>query len=397
MRTLYLLGNGFDLACGLKSRYADYFESRFKWYKGYNSPESKAIPALYEEIQDGGIENIPSAWFIVFAHEHDKPSYNNERVLWKDIEEYIDLFLCDKATETDISIGQYSRYLSQPKSKHEEQEHTPSREDNTYKLLNLYFQKKNIITNSENPGKTLEDLSDIFDNELNKLEIDFVKYLRTIDKDHNYQASAQNLFRKIQNAETTKQIENTTIGTVGTTMIHIPRESHDEFIMSFNYTRPLDGESNYVNLHGEESQNTALFGIADDNSFSTSTRDTRTDLSTDYRYPFFKDTRRQQKESLDLESTRIINNLSNHHIDEIKCFGCSFSNADFDYFRRYFDLAQFDSTDSTLGIYYKNGVQRKSVIKDVRTVLNEYDSVIESSNNTYQTLETEGRLFIKKI
>lgn len=26
------------------------------------------------------------------------------------------------------------------------------------------------------------------------------------------------------------------------------------------------------------------------------------------------------KESLDLESTRIINNLSNHHIDEIKCF-----------------------------------------------------------------------------
>lgn len=50
-----------------------------------------------------------------------------------------------------------------------------------------------------------------------------------------------------------------------------------------------------------------------------------------------------------------------------------------------------------LGIYYTNGVQRKSVIKDVRTVLNEYDSVIESSNNTYQTLETEGRLFIKKI
>ncbi|RGU85567.1 hypothetical protein DWW37_07690 [Bifidobacterium adolescentis] len=46
MRTLYLLGNGFDLACGLKSRYADYFESRFKWYKGYNSPESKAIPAI---------------------------------------------------------------------------------------------------------------------------------------------------------------------------------------------------------------------------------------------------------------------------------------------------------------------------------------------------------------
>lgn len=50
MRTLYLLGNGFDLACGLKSRYADYFESRFKWYKGYNSSDSKAIPAIYKEI-----------------------------------------------------------------------------------------------------------------------------------------------------------------------------------------------------------------------------------------------------------------------------------------------------------------------------------------------------------
>lgn len=86
MRTLYILGNGFDLACGLKSRYADYFESRFKWYKGYNSSDSKAIPAIYEEIQDGGIKNIPSAWFIVFAYEHDQPGYRNDYVLWQDIE-----------------------------------------------------------------------------------------------------------------------------------------------------------------------------------------------------------------------------------------------------------------------------------------------------------------------
>jgi hypothetical protein len=28
-KTLLVIGNGFDLACGLKSRYADFFEDRF--------------------------------------------------------------------------------------------------------------------------------------------------------------------------------------------------------------------------------------------------------------------------------------------------------------------------------------------------------------------------------
>lgn len=383
MRTLYLLGNGFDLACGLKSRYADYFESRFKWYKGYNSSDSKAIPAIYKEIQDGGIKNIPSAWFIVFAYEHDQPGYRNDYVLWKDIEKNIDTFLQDYPQENEISISEYFKYFSNST------ENTPPQKKSMYELLTLYFQKKDIAFRTE------ENLFDIFDQELSNLENDFAKYLRTIDQNPNYQANAKLLFEKIQKAETSKRIEYVTFGTIGGHMSSMPKEPHEEFVMSFNYTRPLEDIPNYVNLHGEENQGTAMFGIADDNGYPTKTE---MKITSGYRSSFFKDTRRQQKECLDRQSARTINELSKKQIDEIKCFGCSFSDADFDYFRRYFNLAKFDKSDSTLGIYYTNGISRKSAIKDLRKLLNKYDLAHESdNNNTYQTLENSGRISFEEI
>lgn len=382
MRTLYLLGNGFDLACGLKSRYADYFESRFKWYKGYNSFDSKAIPALYEEIQDGGIKNIPSAWFIVFAYEHDQPGYRNDYVLWQDIEKISIRFyrIIHKKTRylsaNILNIFPIAQKIHLLKKK------------SMYELLTLYFQKKNIAFRTE------ENLFDIFDQELSNLENDFAKYLRTIDQNPNYQTNAKLLFEKIQKAETSKRIEYVTFGTIGGHMSSMPKEPHEEFVMSFNYTRPLEGIPNYVNLHGEENQGTAMFGIADDNGYPTKTK---MKITSGYRSSFFKDTRRQQKECLDKQSARTINELSKKQIDEIRCFGCSFSDADFDYFRRYFDLAKFDKSDSTLGIYYTNGISRKSAIKNLRKLLNKYDLAHESDNNTYQTLENSGRISFEEI
>lgn len=382
MRTLYLLGNGFDLACGLKSRYADYFESRFKWYKGYNSSDSKAIPALYEEIQDGGIKNIPSAWFIVFAYEHDQPGYRNDYVLWQDIEKISIRFyrIIHKKTRylsaNILNIFPIAQKIHLLKKK------------SMYELLTLYFQKKNIAFRTE------ENLFDIFDQELSNLENDFAKYLRTIDQNPNYQTNAKLLFEKIQKAETSKRIEYVTFGTIGGHMSSMPKEPHEEFVMSFNYTRPLEGIPNYVNLHGEENQGTAMFGIADDNGYPTKTK---MKITSGYRSSFFKDTRRQQKECLDKQSARTINELSKKQIDEIRCFGCSFSDADFDYFRRYFDLAKFDKSDSTLGIYYTNGISRKSAIKNLRKLLNKYDLAHESDNNTYQTLENSGRISFEEI
>ena len=35
MNTLYLIGNGFDIASGLKSTYSNYFDSVFKKYPEY--------------------------------------------------------------------------------------------------------------------------------------------------------------------------------------------------------------------------------------------------------------------------------------------------------------------------------------------------------------------------
>ena len=190
MRTLYLLGNGFDLACGLKSRYADYFESRFKWYKGYNSSDSKAIPALYEKIQEGVMKNIPSALLIFFSYEHDQPGYRNDYVLCQDIEKNIDTFLQDYPQENEISISEYFKYFSNSP------ENTPPQKKSMYELLTLYFQKKDIAFRTE------ENLFDIFDQELSNLENDFEIYLRKIDLNTKYQTNEMLIFEKFQQAET---------------------------------------------------------------------------------------------------------------------------------------------------------------------------------------------------
>ena len=230
---------------------------------------------------------------------------------------------------------------------------------------------------------------------MTNLVIGMIMFFGKIDQNPNYQTNAKLLFEKIQKAETSKRIEYVTFGTIGGHMSSMPKEPHEEFVMSFNYTRPLEGIPNYVNLHGEENQGTAMFGIADDNGYPTKTK---MKITSGYRSSFFKDTRRQQKECLDKQSARTINELSKKQIDEIRCFGCSFSDADFDYFRRYFDLAKFDKSDSTLGIYYTNGISRKSAIKNLRKLLNKYDLAHESdNNNTYQTLENSGRISFEEI
>ena len=194
-----------------------------------------------------------------------------------------------------------------------------------YELLTLYFQKKDIAFRTE------ENLFDIFDQELSNLENDFAKYLRAIDQNPNYQANAKLLFEKIQKAETSKRIEYVTFGTIGGHMSSMPKEPHEEFVMSFNYTRPLEGVPNYVTLHGEENQGTAMFGIADDNGYPTKTK---MKITLGYRSSFFKDTRRQQKECLDKQSARTINELTSISrillrlgiLQPLDIQGCAFGN-----------------------------------------------------------------------
>lgn len=54
-----------------------------------------------------------------------------------------------------------------------------------------------------------------------------------------------------------------------------------------------------------------MFGIADDNGYPTKTK---MKITSGYRSSFFKDTRRQQKECLDKQSARTINELSKNKL-----------------------------------------------------------------------------------
>lgn len=88
MKTLYLLGNGFDLACGLPSRYSDYFNNRFSVFPGFEKDKPTAVTVLEEELQTNDCHKIPSAWFFIFAYYHDQ---NNGKCAstWKDVESIV--------------------------------------------------------------------------------------------------------------------------------------------------------------------------------------------------------------------------------------------------------------------------------------------------------------------
>lgn len=72
-KQLIIIGNGFDLACGLKSSYKDFFEDIFKERL---------------ETGDNEIGEVDNFWMEYFFQ--DKNITENRDIIWKDIESSIE-------------------------------------------------------------------------------------------------------------------------------------------------------------------------------------------------------------------------------------------------------------------------------------------------------------------
>ena len=89
---LLIIGNGFDLECGLRSRFIDFFSSRIKTPQRDSTVDDNDVVRTPEEL----VSEFPTIWDLILR--------NNQDANWFDIEKTIEMWVSGNPPEvTKIS------------------------------------------------------------------------------------------------------------------------------------------------------------------------------------------------------------------------------------------------------------------------------------------------------
>ncbi|PWS23356.1 hypothetical protein DKP78_13380 [Enterococcus faecium] len=398
-KKLIVLGNGFDLACGLKSKYADFFEKRiseevsdclksvyyefkvdinnpiynFKTLYGVRSKYVKSRGKVdpFEEVslnlEDYEIEILRKSkltfWDIVLFYFQENDEEKIEKVDWKDIESRMLDFLKNEKPGKP-SLGNILHMM----------EHF---DDVTYTLdkinwICLYLAK--ILSNNK---KIPEDFIEYLYQELLLFEGAFIDFLSEEVKTNNkYEKNATDLLSQVVSVDETSDLFN-------------------QKYLSFNYTEPLNSPYfNITNVHGTLESGHIIFGID------------QTEVSPlDEIYRFTKTFRQMTETFISKRSDELILPRK-EEINEIAFFGHSLSKLDYSYFQTIFDFYDLYGSDVTLVFYYRlyDGVtnleMELDLSKKISTMLKNYSPSIgneKKADNLMHKLLLEKRLIIEEI
>jgi len=363
--TLLIIGNGFDLACGLKSKFSDF-------YNACLVDKTNHAFGIFRPLSSGFWQGL------LFKHGQQ----NGHRVdyNWCDIEGIVEdtlrkLFI-DSPTEAIKShIGDYLA---------------------------------DYVKSNNNTAKKImyrELLS-----ELKNLESQFCSYLNrqliaspeiqnpTQEKNDDYYIKAANLLNELLRF-TFIDFKNYD------DFDKLPTESYANLknasVLSFNYTNPMDFIHiglNYTNVHGRLCKNACtscstskiIFGI-DDTIVSSDKYDTFDDLRI-----FSKTYRSLQPTG---EKTKIL--PPKDKPVAIKFFGHSLSQADYSYFQSIFDYYDiYDKTDVSLEFCYSKGRLNSDKLDAVYKLINTYGTTLNNKDkgkNLIHKLLLENRIKIKEL
>ena len=413
---LLIIGNGFDLHCGLKSAYKDFFQSTILDTIGgrYGLPQMKA-----------GVSGFWETLLFVYYKNSGKTDYN-----WCDIETII--------RDTVLTIGstgfKFNALGSVRQGKDPECAVTipndPITEFLYQKCISIYysfyysfFQNQ---TYSDNKLHSL--LINRILQELHKFERGFCKYIKNNivnpnnEKEYNtqYIVNAMNLlntltgFTDIQYETIDDIIEreeeeyweqcSPTMRQSAWREKHILSKEfanlHSVNILSFNYTALFDilgvqSPCFYSNVHGKLCLNMCaenctdcniIFGI-DDTVIQS--QDENSEL-----HKFSKTYRKMLNVNA---STRILPAKDNQLID-IKFYGHSLSEADYSYFQSIFDYYNlYENNKVSLTFYYSKGFEQT---EKVYRLINTYGKTLSNKDqgkNLTHKLLLENRLKIIEI
>lgn len=354
MHQLIILGNGFDLTCGIKSKFSDFYSNRTK---GTESIES--IP-----------ENERNVWDLILSETGQSDP------LWCDIERLIYVYVFQEDgfgsrldsmySSAELDIDPISQNLAlRPK-------------DDLYEF---------VSTRLGNEYVSQKELTDFLLSSLKKYEQIFASYLEEqVDNNDNYGEKAVEYYATIRDACIEKA----------------QQKNYESSILNFNYTAPFKSEDPKLgivaarNIHGSLGRTDIIFGI-----------DGKDVAEDDPALPFTKTYRLMSLEPYKTETVKLCDSDTGF----IKIFGHSLSRADYSYFQSIFDTVNLYDGDTKLVFLYKKYPNmpdktvseqaiREELYSRISHLLYEYGSTLDNKDhgkNLMHKLLLEQRLLIKDV
>ena len=390
IKQLLIIGNGFDLACGLKSSYKDFFDN---YLKAISSTNSK----MY--------------WERYFQ----KTSYlnnNNDDYSWTDIETQIFIQLQNVEFLIENNLLKYKYYLNEDELK--EQINlilTESNKNTTLdSLMNTFYLLYSIFEYSiiDNPLKLNNVLTKI-KNDLLKLEKQFTNYLSneiqnanskietnnetatTIFTENSYFIKSRILFAtlllfhinvndtplSVPSIEILQKFVNSNLLTETLDVDSLSNFGIVEnYVLSFNYTKPFPFP-NIRNIHGNLNNWNIIFGI-DYDKVNTFFSNQPTQFTKSYRI---------------LENKLNSDMTIPSDLNKILFYGHGLGEADYSYFQTIFDTVDLYHGNTKLIFFWNNFNDKDQYNIQVGRVTN----LIEKYGQTFTNKDHGRNLFTKLL
>ncbi len=382
LKQLIVLGNGFDLASGLKSTYYDFFDYI------YGQPIVNNT-------------NSNNFWYDIFQN------YKEDTIEdWADIEEQILVQLKNIEYLYNEKILIEGRGDSETSSLAESEHKENNIPNNLYVTLEFllpYFVKVRSEKTTQN----------ILKKQLLILEDDFRKYLLSITKEnaddriyYKYYMKSKVLNKYIQlcnsseshNSDLVSKLENTTIFNHSPQIkkfdetlseIYKEKNSNENLVLTFNYTKVWDVE-NVRNIHGDLDNGNIIFGI-DYDKLNNNFKKAPIEFSKSYRV---------------LENGLISTFDISSDIDIIKIYGHGLGKADYSYYQSIFDSVDLYHGKTKVMFFWSDYKGRekeqihKDFVKGVTNLIEEYGTTFTNKDhgrNLFTKLLLENRLTIQEI
>jgi hypothetical protein len=387
---LLIVGNGFDLKCGLKSTYRNFFQSRISedvkksiidlsesliFETNHNSiyfheeekykKESVGLPfSSYSLIKDANL----TFWDLLFLLYYGE----NVEKDWHDIENnmlnILHKFKFTKVYTKDFSnLGKLDRYKDYLFSR------DIKGERNFKEKLRLCCILAYFVLEPERYN-AFRSMEEFLQSELRIFEKAFNTFLwDLVDSSKDYHTNALSLLHQI---------------------IGMSSDSEDYSVLSFNYTVPNCFEGKVTNVHGKLNNWNIIFGV-DQNEIE----------ATSPIFTFTKTYRKLIQPKKDNENFIYIDGKDD--LKNIFFYGHSLSPLDYSYFQSIFDY--YDIYDSGISLVFccsKHGTKSSDEMLSehanlVGQLLEKYGtSTMQNKNhgkNLMHKLMLEGRLTIKEI
>ena len=380
---LIVLGNGFDLACGLPSRYADFFRGVSQ--RVFPDPTDTGRASWGEHLRGQGL----TAWDVILCNRAADTD-------WYDVEGEIAKWVIDRPVAGVGRVERVARLMSGLEGSIPGWGDLPadwarynggSLRGHVEADVARYLM--DTMPDYQATDWDRDSVLAVLLDELHLLESRFMDYLsRAMRESDDYASRATELMQVLEESRSLPDYYR-----------------YQVTILNFNYTMPYmyDGrtlayDTQTINIHGCLEDENAIFGI-----------DGTKCLDDGSALPFTKTYRIMGESTCDVADIVFSPNSEfGRATSLIKFFGHSLNVADYSYFQAIFDIVDLYGGNTTLVFYYRpydpkdtNGAMaREETMRRVTHLLLEYGKTLDNKDhgkNLVHRLLLEGRLHVQRI